>query len=173
MLVYIVTDMGENGHCKVCYNSRVITEVNNIDEMLNLGQKIGRNVRGRLVIELIGDVGAGKTTLTKGIASGMGVVEAVQSPTFNLNRLYEADSGMRLSHYDFYRLNDAGVMADELSETISDDQTVTVVEWSDVVSGVLPKDRLVISIQAVSDDSRRLDITADGEISRSVLESIS
>lgn len=143
--------------------------MNNIDEMLNLGQKIGRNVRGRLVIELVGDVGAGKTTLTKGIAKGMGVDEAVQSPTFNLNRIYDANGGMRLSHYDFYRLNDAGVMADELDETLRDDQTVTVVEWSDVVSGVLPKDRMVIEIQATSDEGRRLDMTAHGEISRSVL----
>ncbi len=171
--MYIVTDMMQNDHCVVCYNSIVITEVNDINEMLDLGQKIGRNVRGGLVIELIGDVGAGKTTLTKGIAIGMGIDETIQSPTFNLNRLYDADNGMKLSHYDFYRLNDAGVMADELSETVSDEQIVTIVEWSDVVSGVLPDDRLVITIQATGDDSRRLEIIAYGDASRSVLESIS
>lgn len=129
--------------------------------MLAFGELIGAQLGGGVVIELIGDIGAGKTTLTKGIAKGMGVDEDVQSPSFTISRLYEARDGLRLAHYDFYRLHDPGILAAELSEAMSDPQTIVVVEWADVVEQVLPDDRVTIRISSPTETSRQLDITPD------------
>lgn len=106
------------------------------------------------VIELVGDIGAGKTALTKGIAKGMGVDDDVQSPTFTISRLYEGRNRIRLAHYDFYRLQEAGIMNAELSESVHDPETVTIVEWAEIVEGVLPEDRTQIVISSPTESTR-------------------
>lgn len=146
--------------------------INSDDDMREFGQTIGRRLRGGETIELIGDVGAGKTTFTKGLALGMNIVEPIQSPTYTINRMYETPHGLRLAHYDFYRLHEAGIMSDELHETLREPTTVTVVEWADVVSGVLPEDRLAIRIVADSETSRSCTVTAFGESAQAVLEGV-
>jgi tRNA threonylcarbamoyladenosine biosynthesis protein TsaE len=123
-------------------------------EMHELGIAIGEQLRGGEVIELIGDVGAGKTTLTKGIARGMGVSEDVQSPIFTLSRVYDASQGRQLAHYDFYRLSDPGILADELADVLGDSRTVTIIEWAAIVEGVLPDSRSTIRITSPSETSR-------------------
>lgn len=130
--------------------------------MKEFGQQLGRILRGGEVIELIGDVGAGKTTFTKGLAIGMGIDEVVQSPSFTISRTYENTESIRMVHYDFYRLHDAGVMKQDLQESIEDDKTVTVVEWADIVSGVLPDDRLSLRFTSPTETSRSVDIKAGG-----------
>lgn len=150
----------------------MITETQNEDEMRQLGARLGRAFEGGEVIELIGDVGAGKTVLTKGIAKGMGIDEDVQSPSFTISRVYTAQSGLTLAHYDFYRLDDAGIMQDELAETVHDARTVTVIEWADVVAGVLPEDRLTIRVTSPSESSRRLDIEGLGPRSLTLTETL-
>lgn len=124
------------------------------------GQALGRAITGGLVIELVGDVGAGKTTLTKGIALGLGVNEDVQSPSFTISRVYDGRDGLQLAHYDFYRLSDPGIMADELRDVVNDPMIVTVIEWADIVEGVLPDTRLRIHAVATSETERVL--TVDG-----------
>lgn len=141
-------------------------EVNNENKMKAFGKIIGALLCGGETIELIGDVGAGKTTLVKGIAVGLGIEENVQSPSFTINRVYDGRDHIKLSHYDFYRLNDAGIMASELQEVINDSNTVVVIEWADVVEGVLPVDKLSIKIIATSENSRKIVITSGGDISR-------
>lgn len=121
------------------------------------------------MIELIGDVGAGKTTFTKALARGMGITEPVQSPTFTISNRYTSLDGRELAHYDFYRLSDAGIMADELRETLGDPQVVTVIEWGDVIADVLPDDRLTLRFSATSETMRRLQYIAGGSKSRAVL----
>ncbi|MBH1956793.1 tRNA (adenosine(37)-N6)-threonylcarbamoyltransferase complex ATPase subunit type 1 TsaE [Candidatus Saccharibacteria bacterium] len=137
---------------------QITTEV----AMKEFGQQLGRILRGGEVIELIGDVGAGKTTFTKGLAIGMGIDEVVQSPSFTISRTYENAESIRMVHYDFYRLHDAGVMKQDLQESIEDDKTVTVVEWADIVSGVLPDDRLSLRFTSPTETSRSVDIKAGG-----------
>ena len=132
------------------------------ESMRQLGQKLGRLLEGGEVIELIGDVGAGKTTVTKGLAQGLEITEPVQSPTFTISRVYPARDQLELRHYDFYRLGEAGVMGDELSEAIGSSHSITVVEWGGVVDGMLPDDRLQISIIASSETSREVTISALG-----------
>lgn len=137
-------------------------------EMRALGEKIGRVLPGGLVIELIGDVGAGKTTLTKGIATGMGIDEPIQSPTFTISRIYDALDGRRLAHYDLYRLQDAGIMTDEMAEVFADSDTITVIEWGGVVEGVLPNNRLIVKIIAIDESTRSVEILAVGDKAKAV-----
>lgn len=144
----------------------MIIEVKCEDETKSLGLAIGLSLKGGEVIEMVGDVGTGKTTLVKGIAVGLGIDEYIQSPSFTINRVYEGRDGIKLSHYDFYRLEDAGIMADELGEEITKTNTVTVIEWAGVVEGVLPDDRLSILITSPSETARKFEITSGGENSR-------
>lgn len=131
--------------------------------MRELAEQIGRQLVGGEVIELIGDVGAGKTTFTKGLAKGLDINETIQSPTFTISREYDARDGLRLSHYDFYRLQDAGIMADELHETVTDPRSITVVEWAEVVDDVLPKKRITVEISPsrVMETSRDVSVIFD------------
>lgn len=140
--------------------------------MMSLGEKIGISLRGGEVIELVGDVGAGKTTLVKGLAKGLKIADPIQSPTFTISRVYAARDGLQLAHYDFYRLAEAGIMGEEIDEVSSKEDTVTVVEWSDAVEDRLPGDRLVIKISADSENTRILNISSLGERSKDFLSEV-
>lgn len=146
----------------------MIKEVRSELETQALGEKLGQLLRGGETIELVGDVGAGKTTFVKGLGRGLKIDDDVQSPSFTLSRVYEARDGLRLAHYDFYRLADAGIMSDELAETVQDPGTITVIEWGGVVEGVLPRDRLTITFEAPTETDRRLTLTGD----RTLLEKL-
>ena len=131
--------------------------INSEIEMKQLGEEIGCILKGGEVLELIGDVGAGKTTFTKGLAKGLGVMETVQSPSFTISRVYEAGD-LTLSHYDFYRLNDAGIMAMEIASAVEDAHNITVVEWAESVAEILPEDRIKIRILPQSETARKIEI---------------
>ncbi|MBC7565207.1 tRNA (adenosine(37)-N6)-threonylcarbamoyltransferase complex ATPase subunit type 1 TsaE [Candidatus Saccharibacteria bacterium] len=139
-------------------------EVKSEQETRALGEKLGRLLKGGEVIELVGDVGAGKTTFVKGIAVGLAIDEDVQSPSFTISRVYHARDALQLAHYDFYRLNDAGIMADELTETTQDPESITVIEWADIVEGILPARRVRITFAAPSELSRVLTIDGNNEV---------
>jgi tRNA threonylcarbamoyladenosine biosynthesis protein TsaE len=147
-------------------------EVRDEGETKALGRSLGQALGGGEVIELVGDVGSGKTTLVKGVAVGLGIDEYIQSPSFTINRVYEGRDGIKLSHYDFYRLDDAGIMADELGEEIGNKNIVTIIEWADVVEGVLPDDRLTIKITSPGETLREFVITSGGETSRGLVGKI-
>lgn len=143
----------------------MIIEVKDEAELQHVAEKLGTLLRGGEVIELVGDVGAGKTTFVKGLARGLAIDEDVQSPSFTISRTYEARDGLQLAHYDFYRLSEPGIMRDELTETIHDSQTITAIEWADIVEGVLPAHRLTIRFEAPTESSRRLTLTGDAQLS--------
>lgn len=144
-------------------------EVRSETEMKQLGEKLGSLLDGGEVLELVGDVGAGKTTLTKGIGAGMKIDDDVQSPSFTISRVYDGRDDLQLAHYDFYRLHDAGIMADELHETIHDPKTVTIIEWAEIVNGVLPADRLTVTITSPSENGRKVVFAAGGATSSALL----
>jgi tRNA threonylcarbamoyladenosine biosynthesis protein TsaE len=150
----------------------MIIEVSAVHEMNDFGKRLAGLLQGGSVIELVGDVGAGKTTLTKAIAKGLGVEEDVQSPSFTISRVYPLDDGLALRHYDFYRLNDAGIMQQELDEAVNDTQTITIIEWADIVSGVLPNDRLTLTITPTSETSRQIVVQAGGTDSQRIKEAL-
>jgi tRNA threonylcarbamoyladenosine biosynthesis protein TsaE len=124
-----------------------------------LGELLGKLLSGGEVIELRSDLGGGKTTFVRGLAGGAGSKDNVTSPTFTLNRIYQAGD-LQIHHFDFYRLNDPGILADQLAETVNDDKAVVVVEWADIVRDVLPAERLSIELKPVANDSqeRQIDI---------------
>ena len=122
-------------------------KISSADELRQLGEKLGQTLCGGEVIELIGDIGAGKTTFTQGLARGLAIISAITSPSFTISNTYESEKGLILRHYDFYRLNDAGIMKDEIFESINNPKIITVVEWGDSVRGVLPEDRQTIEIK--------------------------
>lgn len=128
------------------------------------GVTLGEKLRGGETIELIGDVGAGKTTLTRAIARGLGITDPILSPTFTISNRYSTPTGTNLAHYDFYRLSDAGIMKDELGEVLEGEQTITIIEWGDIIADVLPDNRLTIRITSLTEQSRELQITAVGSL---------
>lgn len=134
----------------------MIIEVNSADETREAGRKLGLSLRGGETIELVGDVGAGKTTFTKGLATGLGIDDPVQSPSFTISQVYEGRDGIRLAHYDFYRLNDPGIMADELAEAMQDDKTVVVIEWADTVMDILPEGYTRVQFETTSEEGRKI-----------------
>lgn len=140
----------------------MIIEVTNEEEMRAFGARLGRLLGGGEVLELVGDVGSGKTTFVKGLARGLDIDEDVQSPSFTISRIYSARDGLTLVHYDFYRLQEAGIMGDELHETILNPKTITVIEWGNIVEGALPSDRLTLSIVSPSETVRRIIVEAHG-----------
>lgn len=140
--------------------------------MKRFGEKLGGLLMGGEIIELVGDVGAGKTTLTKGIAKGLLIDEDIQSPSFTISRVYDARNGLTLAHYDFYRLQDAGVMADELHETLHTPTAITIIEWADIVSGVLPVERLSIHISPITEEARKVELKASGEKAKKLMEQL-
>ena len=131
----------------------------NLEQLQEIGYRLGTLLRGGECIELIGDVGTGKTTLTKQIARGMQVDEDVQSPSFTISRTYPARDGLELHHYDFYRLETAGIMRHEIAESIDDPRVVTVVEWGGSVNDVLPEERIVIQLTHDGEATREFDMS--------------
>ena len=124
-------------------------------EMVEYGKKLAQSLQAPQVLELLGDVGAGKTTLTRGIASGLGVQEPVSSPSFTISKEYQGEK-YRLVHYDFYRLNDPGIMAEDLLDSVSDNNTITIVEWGESIRDVLPENRLKITIKNLDENTREI-----------------
>lgn len=147
-------------------------DIETTDAMMQFGERLGRHLQGGDVIELIGDVGAGKTTLVKGLARGLGISETVQSPSFTISQLYDGRDNTKLAHYDFYRLQDPGIMASELHEAVHDDAVITVIEWANVVRGVLSDDRLVLQISAPSELTRRILLRAGGDRAHHLLQEL-
>lgn len=135
----------------------------NSDATERLGEAIGVQLKGGEVLELISDVGGGKTTFTRGLARGAGSTDRVASPTFTVSKEYDTPN-FSIAHYDFYRLNEPGIMAAELHETMQNPETVTVIEWSDIVAGVLPEKRLQIDFAQGGDDTRIITLSAPSEL---------
>lgn len=130
-------------------------ETNNAEQTINIGVALGKCLRGGECVELIADVGGGKTTLVRGIAKGAGSKQHVSSPTFTISKVYKAPE-FDIVHFDFYRLQEAGLVAYEIEDAIYDSKSVVIIEWSDVVEHVLPEERLQITLQALSENERKL-----------------
>lgn len=130
-------------------------KVNSESEMLDFGRKLATKLKPPIVIELVGDVGAGKTTFTRGLAQGLGISEPVTSPSFTISKRYNFADG-ELIHYDFYRLSDPGLMRDELAETLREPSSVVVIEWGGDVAQLLPKTHLRLNISLNADGSREI-----------------
>ncbi len=114
-----------------------------------------------MVIELTGDVGAGKTTLSQGIAKGLGFSGEVPSPTFTLSRQYPVRGGRQLHHVDLYRLQGHDLMTDAVAAALRDPDAIVLVEWAAHGDLTLPLCRLRIAIEPQAKEAeRRITVTS-------------
>lgn len=127
-------------------------------ETEDFARSLGERLRGGEVLELVSDLGGGKTTFTRGLAKGFGSEDKVASPTFTVSKVYKSGN-KELHHFDFYRLNDPGIMTHELHDLLEDPSVVLVIEWAEAVHHVLPDERLTILLARTGDDSRQIDLT--------------
>lgn len=123
-------------------------------ETEDLAYKIGSKLRGGEVIELISDLGGGKTTFVRGLAKGAGSPSHVSSPTFTISKLYKARH-FQIMHFDLYRLQEVGLIEHELVDNMNE-ETVIVIEWGDSISHILPENRLRVSLSIVGEGVRRI-----------------
>lgn len=124
-----------------------------------LGERLARLLTGGEVIELSSDLGGGKTTLTKGLARGLGYTGDVVSPTFTISRVYQLPDGKELQHFDFYRLAPDDITAQELAEVAGQSDKIVVIEWAGQVGAKLPPDRLKVELTATSETQREITIS--------------
>lgn len=140
----------------------------NEQEMIAFGEKIGKRLQPHTVITLTGELGAGKTTLTKGIGKGLDITRIINSPTFTIVKTYEGR--LTLYHFDAYRLEDSD---DDLGfEEMLDDEGVCVIEWPMYIEDILPADRLEIEIVKNEDNSRSLIFHPSNEAYEKLVEEI-
>ena len=123
-------------------------------ETERIGEAIGQAAEPGTVVALIGDLGTGKTTLTKSIARGLGVTETVTSPTFNIIREYKSGR-IPLYHFDVYRIGDPDEMFELGYEEYFYGDGICVVEWADIIEELLPEDAVIIRIERGADEEER------------------
>lgn len=125
--------------------------------LIEYGRQLATLLKLPAAIELIGDVGVGKTTLTRGIAEGLGIAEPVTSPSFTIVKRYPFERDGQscvLVHYDFYRLPDPGIMRGDIAEALTSPNTVVITEWSESVNDLLPNNKITLTITLNPDGSR-------------------
>jgi tRNA threonylcarbamoyladenosine biosynthesis protein TsaE len=131
------------------------------DETLALAGAVGELLRPGDVVSLAGGLGAGKTVFARGVARALGVTEPVVSPSFTIVREYEGR--VPLVHVDVYRIDTFQELHDLGFEELLRDDAVTLVEWGDVIDGMLPGERLDVRLAAGDgDDERVVEIEGHG-----------
>ena len=137
---------------------------------LALGKKIAAVLKPGLIIFLNGNLGAGKTTLVRGILHGLGHQHAVKSPTYNLVEIYKF-SRLYLYHFDFYRFNDPYEWEEAGFRDYFNADTICLIEWPEKASGLLPDADLDINIQ-ILETGRNLSIKADTDAGEQCLRDL-
>ncbi|MGN1389906.1 MAG: tRNA (adenosine(37)-N6)-threonylcarbamoyltransferase complex ATPase subunit type 1 TsaE [Bulleidia sp.] len=145
---------------------KVITK--SVEETHALGEKLGEHAKPDMVFLMKGDLGAGKTCLTQGIAKGLGITRTVTSPTFTIQKLYHGR--LELNHIDAYRLE--GIHQDLGFDEYLTDGGLTVIEWSQFVPDLVPEQYLSISIRLLEENDREFTLTANGAEYEQLLEEI-
>jgi tRNA threonylcarbamoyladenosine biosynthesis protein TsaE len=138
-----------------------VFETNSEQETIDLGRRIAASLPSRAVILLIGNLGAGKTTLAKGIVSGLGAAEPdeVSSPTFTLIHEYGgAINRASVYHIDLYRLDRAEQVATLGLDEIFDRDAVVMIEWGERFPQLTPAERIEIRVTALDDDRRKIEV---------------
>ena len=130
-------------------------------DTIELAQNIESEKFPNMVICMEGDLGSGKTLFTEAFAKSMGISENITSPTFNIIKEYDGEEGYKLYHMDVYRLSES--KEDIGISEYFNKGGVTIIEWADLISDILPKDRLDIRIKIVDENKRVFYITPHGE----------
>ena len=129
---------------------------NSAEDTINIGKKIGTSLTKGTVIAFKGTLAAGKTTLTKGIAESLEIDEVITSPTFTLVSEYEGK--IPLYHFDVYRLDTVEDFLNIGSEEMMYGDGVCAIEWSEKIESALPKDAIIIEIEILTPETRKITI---------------
>ena len=129
-------------------------KLNSEEDTRSLGLEIADALEPGDVVALTGDLGTGKTALTKYIAEGLGVKEEISSPTFTIIKEYKSGR-LPLYHFDVYRLGSGDELLDTGAEELLDGDGACVIEWADIVADVLPADSLIVSLNYGDSENER------------------
>ena len=132
-----------------------IINIKGEEETYAFGAKLAESLKPGTVIAMVGDLGTGKTTLTKAIAKGLGVEDTITSPTFTIVKEYE-DGKMPLYHFDVYRIGDIDEMYELGYEEYFYGQGVCIVEWADIIEELIPEDAMRINIEYGANEGERI-----------------
>ena len=145
-----------------------IIKTTSVDETQKIAYIIGQNIKKGMVLTLEGDLGAGKTTFTKGLAKGLEIKRNVNSPTFTIIKEYQGR--LPLYHMDVYRLESG---ADEIGlDDYLFGEGVCVVEWASMIEDLLPNERLDIKIFREGESERRIELSPIGESYKSICKEL-
>ena len=120
--------------------------INDLAALQTLTDQLASQLRGDETIELISDLGGGKTAFVRCLAASLKALDAVASPSFTIENIYRTPT-FDIHHFDFYRLQVAGICAFELAEVLGDPEKLAIVEWAQIVDDILPDERLRIIIK--------------------------
>ncbi|ASF15827.1 tRNA (adenosine(37)-N6)-threonylcarbamoyltransferase complex ATPase subunit type 1 TsaE [Shewanella xiamenensis] len=145
-------------------------QLHNEDETIAVGQKLARHIQAPLTLYLTGDLGAGKTTLSRGLIQGLGHKGAVKSPTYTLVEPYELD-GVEVYHFDLYRLNDPEELEFMGIRDYFTQSSLCIVEWPDKGEGLLPDADIHLHLKYFN-QGREIHIRALTESGKTLLAAI-
>lgn len=130
-----------------------------VEETIEIGMRLGKSLKKGDCVALVGDLGAGKTVMTKGIAKGLGVRNAryVNSPTFVIIKEYKGK--IPLYHFDLYRLHKSSVIDAENFEEYFYGDGVTVIEWADKIREILPPKYIEVKLSVAGENKRKIMVT--------------
>lgn len=124
----------------------MVIETRSPEETFALGEKLGREAKPGQIYTLNGDLGTGKTVFTQGFASGLGITEPVNSPTFTILQVYE-EGCMPFYHFDVYRIGDVEEMDEIGYEDCFYGEGVCLIEWAELIEEILPEKVIVVTIE--------------------------
>lgn len=134
----------------------MLTKTASKEETQKVGERIAKNIKNGGIVCLYGDLGAGKTTLTQGIAKGLGIKKTVVSPTFILMRRYDLKNRF-LYHIDLYRLNSLEeVRGLGIEEITGDPKNIVIIEWPEKIESALPRPRREVRLKNISETEREI-----------------
>lgn len=150
----------------------MIVDLPNLAATDDFGQRLALHLFPGAVVALIGQLGAGKTHLTRAIAVGLGITnpKVVNSPTFVL--IQEYDARLPIFHFDAYRLIKEADFLDLGVHEYYERGGVCLIEWADKVPGTLPKERLEVRMTITGVDSRRVELTGIGECYQEIVKAL-
>jgi tRNA threonylcarbamoyladenosine biosynthesis protein TsaE len=139
------------------------------EQTCRVGMRIGAEIKAGDIICLQGDLGAGKTTFTQGLAQGWGSQDSVSSPTFIIVNMYRRANGAKLFHLDAYRL-DSVPEAEELDLDSMLAEGALIIEWPERIGGLIPKERMWVTLDHIEGEHRQMRFNAHGKRYDDLLE---
>lgn len=139
---------------------KLVLETNSPEETIALARRMGSLLRAGDVLAYRGDLGAGKTTFTRGLAVGMGIPDMVTSPTFNLVHAY-GEPPLMLCHFDMYRIDSEEELETTGYYDYDPEECVFAVEWSENIEKALPPHTIWLTLERIGDEKRRITLEGD------------